>query len=45
MHTKFLFENPKGRQYFGDLHVDGKIILKIYLIEVACEGVEWTNLA
>jgi hypothetical protein len=28
MHTKFSFENLKGRDYCGDLGIDGRIILK-----------------
>jgi hypothetical protein len=28
MHTQFWFENMKGRDHFGDLGVDGRIILK-----------------
>jgi hypothetical protein len=28
MHTKFLLENPKGRERFADLDVDGRIILQ-----------------
>jgi hypothetical protein len=28
MHTKFLSENPKGRDHFRDLDIDEKIILE-----------------
>jgi hypothetical protein len=27
MHTKFLSPNMKGKGHFGDLEVDGKVIL------------------
>jgi hypothetical protein len=28
MYTKFQQENPRGRDHFEDLHVDGKVILE-----------------
>jgi hypothetical protein len=32
MHAKLLSKNPKGRERFGDLNIDGRIILKWFLI-------------
>jgi hypothetical protein len=34
MHTEFSSENLRGRTNFGDLDVDGRIILKFILVSV-----------
>jgi hypothetical protein len=44
IHTKFLSENLKGRYHFGDLGVDGRIILKTCLKFVRYESVDWMHI-
>jgi hypothetical protein len=44
MCTNFSWKKPKGRDNFGDLGVDGRIILKISLQEMGCEAVDWIHL-
>jgi hypothetical protein len=38
-------EKWKERDHFGDLDIDGRIILKWMLNEIGLEGVDWINLA
>jgi hypothetical protein len=38
MHTKFVLEVPMIRDYFEDLGIDGKIVLKFILKEM-----EWNS--
>jgi hypothetical protein len=41
MHTKFWWENMKGRDYAEDLGADGKIISELILEK--CGGKVWTE--
>jgi hypothetical protein len=43
--VKVLVGKPEGRRPLGRLGLDGMIILKIDLMEIGCEVVEWINLA
>jgi len=40
MHTKFWSENLKGRDHLEDLGIDGMIILRVDLREIAWEGTD-----
>jgi len=40
MHPKFWSENLKGRDHLEDLGIDGMIILRVDLREIAWEGTD-----
>jgi hypothetical protein len=45
VHTKFKSEKPKGRDIFEDLRLHGRIILENESYEIACEDVDWNQIA
>jgi hypothetical protein len=44
MNTKFWLENLKVRDHLEDQDVDGKIIIKMYLLELGWECFDWIHL-
>jgi hypothetical protein len=42
MYTKFQSRNLKGRDCFGDLSIDGRIIFRWVLLEILC-GINLTS--
>ena len=45
MHAEFLWRNLKEIEHLEVLGVNGRLILKIDLKEMGCDGVEWNDLA
>jgi hypothetical protein len=45
VHTQFWLENLKRRDSLQDLGVDGRIIIKMDLMETGCGGVDWIQSA
>jgi hypothetical protein len=45
MHTKFWSENLKERVHLRDLGSHGRILCRMALKEISCDGVAWINLA
>jgi len=44
-YTGFWCGNLRERDHLGDPDLDGRIILKMYLQEVGCGGMDWIELA
>jgi hypothetical protein len=44
MHIQYWWESQKGRDYWEDLDVSGKIILKMDLREIEWGGRNWIDL-
>jgi hypothetical protein len=45
MHTEFLWRNLKEIEHLEVLGVNGRLILKIDLKAIGCDGVDWIYLA
>jgi hypothetical protein len=43
MHITFLVVNLKGRNIFGYVFIDERLILKIDHVEIVCDNVVWTE--
>ena len=44
MHKEFLWRKLKEREHLEVLGVNGRLILKIYLKEMGCGGMDWNDL-
>jgi len=45
VYTGFWWENLKERDHLEDAGIDGRIIFKMDIQEVGCEGMNWIDVA